>query len=302
MERDIGARLELLWRAPLDSALRDSSSREASSREAPAPVRGGALPRAFGDRYEGGLAIPLRSDGPTVVSNFVTTLDGVVAMRTDGTSGGGDVSGRSDPDRFLMGLLRTLADVVIVAAGTFTADPHHEWTPRRVHPATAAASAEWRAQLGLPPQPTTIVVTGSGQLDPHHPGLNAEDVPVVVVTTERGADELRRRGLADRVRVEIEAGATRVSAHSVVAAAGTAGAGLAVCEGGPQLYAELLSAGLVAESFQTIAPQLAGRSSETPRRSLVEGASLGDRSGQWGRLVTVHLAGSHLFLRYALGD
>ncbi len=53
--------------------------------------------------------------------------------------------------------------------------PTHEWTARRVHPASAALYAEWRARIGLAsPQPTTIVATAGGGLDPSHPGLSVQ--------------------------------------------------------------------------------------------------------------------------------
>lgn len=77
-----------------------------------------------------------------MVANFVSTLDGVVAFDTDESSGGGEVSGFFDPDRFVMGLLRAMADVVLVGAGTVRSAPTHEWTARRVHPASAALYAE----------------------------------------------------------------------------------------------------------------------------------------------------------------
>jgi hypothetical protein len=48
--------------------------------------------------------------------------------------GGGDISGCSAEDRMVMGLLRAVADVVIVGAGTLHADPGHVWTAERIFP------------------------------------------------------------------------------------------------------------------------------------------------------------------------
>src|SRR2546428_3309213 len=130
--------------------------------EAPAPggpLRGGSLPaelRRYGDR----LAIPMRVDRAVVVVNFVSSLDGVITLDPR-TGNGAEISGFNEPDRFVMGLLRTLADAVIVGAGTVRAAGGHEWTPRRVHPAYAEAYAAWRRKLGLAPQPTTVVVTAT---------------------------------------------------------------------------------------------------------------------------------------------
>lgn len=44
-------------------------------------LRGGALPPPLAARYGADLAIGPRPDRPTIVSNFVTTLDGGVAPR-----------------------------------------------------------------------------------------------------------------------------------------------------------------------------------------------------------------------------
>ena len=41
--------------------------------------------------------------------------------------GGGEISGFYEPDRFVMGLLRALADVVLVGAGTMRAAQGHRW-------------------------------------------------------------------------------------------------------------------------------------------------------------------------------
>ncbi len=105
--------------------------------EAPAPdgrVRGGSLPPDLAGRYGADLAIALRTDRPTIVSNFVSTIDGVVAFDTDGRTGGREVSGASTPDRFLMGLVRATADAVLIGAGTVRSGGHHRWSPAYIYP------------------------------------------------------------------------------------------------------------------------------------------------------------------------
>jgi len=79
-----------------------------------------ALPAAssLATFYGGPLRIPLRADRPTIVANFVSTLDGVVSFGDPGAAGGSAVSGGSAEDHRLMGLLRTLGDAVMVGAGT----------------------------------------------------------------------------------------------------------------------------------------------------------------------------------------
>jgi hypothetical protein len=72
-------------------------------REAPTPpptprVRGGALPPALALRYGSHLTFELRDDRPTIVANFVTSLDGVVALGEIQTGGGESVRDGSAAD------------------------------------------------------------------------------------------------------------------------------------------------------------------------------------------------------------
>jgi riboflavin biosynthesis pyrimidine reductase len=285
-------RLERLW-----DAGRPGSARAARS------SRGGTFPASLHDAYDGELRIPLHPDRPTVVANFVSTLDGVVAFDVDGGSGGGEVSGFFDPDRFLMGLLRAMADVVLVGAGTVRAAPTHEWTARRVHPASAALYAKWRARIGISkPQPTTMVVTAGGSLDPRHPGLSASDIPVIIATTRAGARRARATStpLGSNVSIEVAGSGDRVMAPKLLDIAGSIGARLVLCEGGPHLIGDLMGAGLVDELFLTIAPQVAGRDVGTPRLGFVAGRAFAIAEAPWANLVSVRRAADHLFLRYRL--
>jgi hypothetical protein len=72
--------------------------------------------------------MPLPRAQPYVFSNFVTTLDGVVSLNTKGHASGADISGFSSQDRMVMGLLRAIADVVIIGSGTLGADRRHVWS------------------------------------------------------------------------------------------------------------------------------------------------------------------------------
>ena len=70
-------------------------------------------------RLYGCLRMPLPRTRPYVFSNFATTLDGVVSLNTKGHASGGDISGFSAQDRMVMGLMRAIADVVIIGTGRF---------------------------------------------------------------------------------------------------------------------------------------------------------------------------------------
>lgn len=99
-------------------------------------------------RLYGCLRMPRAHAQPHIFSNFVTTLDGVVSLNVKGHASGGDISGFSLEDRMVMGLLRAVADVVIIGAGTLNVDRHHVWTAERIFPALAQEYRRLRAALG----------------------------------------------------------------------------------------------------------------------------------------------------------
>jgi riboflavin biosynthesis pyrimidine reductase len=283
--RSQGLVLESLWEAPEPPTI-------------PVDRRGGVLPAALGERYPGSLVVDLLDERPTIVANFVSTLDGAVALSPEGGGGGGDISGHSESDRFMMALLRGLADVVVVGAGTMRVGHSHVWTAAHLQPDLAADFAAWRSEMWLTPQPTLIVVTASGNIDATHAGLNAPGVPVVVATTPTGADRLASLPFSSNVRVAPVGDAKIVPAGAILELIGMLGGRLALCEGGPHLFGELLRARVVDELFLTMAPQVVGRDATNDRLSLVEGTSFGEKQGRWSSLTAVRRAGDDLFLRY----
>lgn len=264
------------------------------------PTRGGALPPALADRYRADLVIPLRGDRPTIAANFVSTLDGVVAFDPGGPGGGRTVSGGLDADRFLMGLLRATADAVLVGAGTVRASASRSWTPGRVHPASAGPFADWRRALGLAPEPTAVLLTGSGVLHTERPWLPRGDQPLLVVTSDQGARRLRTDG-PPGIEIESLGSADRSPIGAVIDLLAARGYRLVLCEAGPTVFGELLAADLVDELFLTLAPRLAGRSHGTPRPGLVDGVAFDAPRAPTGRLRSIMRSGDHLFLRHALG-
>lgn len=270
-------RIEVLWSAVAGSA-------------------GSALPGRLGEAYAAPLSFLPRSDRPTVIVNFVSTLDGVVSYATPEAAGGGEISGFFAPDRFVMALLRAHADAVMVGAATVRAAPTEDWTPASVYPDAAAEFAALRRSFGLAPQPTTVVVSASGDLDMAHPGLSDPQIPVLIITTEAGMDRCAASA-APNVTV-VAAGVERVAPADLLAALRAAGIGLVVCEGGPHLLGELLAADAVDELFLTIAPQIAGRSADHPRLALAEGVAFGVAEAPWWTPVSIARAGGHLFTRY----
>ncbi len=247
------------------------------------------LATLYGGRF--GLAPPL------VYANFVETLDGVVAIRSEPRTNR-IVSGNSETDRFVMGLLRACADVVLLGSGTLRGSPASVWTAERAYPAAADAFAELRSRLGLPPEPALAVLTASGSLDPAHPALERG---AVVLTTEQGAERCRGR-LASAVEVVPLPGETAVDPGAAVAFLRERGHRTILSEAGPHVFGSLLAAGLVDELFLTVSPLLAGRSEPGGRLGLVEGEELLPGRAAPARLLGVRRDDAHLFLRYGISS
>jgi len=118
------------------------------------------LPAALAELYGGDFGLAR----PGLYANFVSSVDGVVAL-PDGRESGGVISGDDSPDRFIMGLLRATADAVLIGAGTFRKADGDRWYPETIYPKASNHFADLRHQLGLQPHPVLVIVTASGHLD-----------------------------------------------------------------------------------------------------------------------------------------
>ena len=241
------------------------------------------------------LPEPLRSGygGPfglgeqCVYANFVASVDGVVALRTREESGH-IISGGSEADRFVMGLLRACADAVLLGAGTFRKASGHLWHAEQIHPACAPQFAELRRRLGLSPQPPLVLVTATGEIDPAQPALR----DAIVVTTPAGEARLQGR-LPPTTRVE--SGPIRLG--PLLEKLRAQGYRRILTEGGPTLASQLAAEGLLDELFLTRSPSLFGRFAADGRKGLIDGVDLAGRPVD---LLGVRRHESYLFLRYAL--
>jgi riboflavin biosynthesis pyrimidine reductase len=248
--------------------------------------------------YGGPLRV--RGGGPRLIANFVTTADGVAAFGGGSGEGAMAVSLHSPADRLVMALLRCAADCVLIGAGTLRDDPHHQWTPSTPLPELAGELAAHRLRrAGIPDPPVLAVVTRSGALPAAHPALCRPETDVLVITTPEGAAALPP--LHPRVRVATTGGEGEIPAAAIVAVVRSELQAVTVlCEGGPRLFAQLLSAGLVDELFLTLSPQLAGRSATSARPGLVSGVAFAPGQAPRLRVRSLRRSGDHLFARYAV--
>jgi riboflavin biosynthesis pyrimidine reductase len=174
---------------------------------------------------------------PWLRLNFVATADGA-AEGSDRRSG----SINNDADHRVFDLLRALADVVIVGAGTV------------------------RVERYRPNPKPLVVVTRSGALPP---SLLEGDTGRLYLATGAQAPGLdrAREVLGDRVLVLGEREPDPVALRRALEEAGFTNL---LCEGGPHLAADLLAAGLVDELCCTVVPSLVGGS----HARIAEGAEL----------------------------
>lgn len=186
--------------------------------------------------YPGSLVAPF------VKVNFVGSADG--ASTLDGQSDG--LSSKADKAIFALG--RDLADVIMVGAGTVAIEGYRGVKRTEVR-------AERRSRLGRSDVPPIAVVTRSCSIEPTSPLITDTVVPPIVLTCD-AAPEDRRIALADAGADVIVAGDTTVDLAHAVDALAERDLLRINCEGGPQLFGELIAAGLVDELCLTVAPLL----------------------------------------------
>ena len=260
--------------------------------EAPLPIDLAAL--------YGSLRFPAHGLRPYVIGNFVTTLDGIVSLNTPGQAGGGEISGFNQHDHMVMGILRAVADAVIVGAGTLRASPQHRWIAEHIYPLLAEVYQALRQSLGKSEPPLNVIVTARGELDLHLPVFQSESISVLIVTTKNGERLLRRQNLPARIHVAAIEGAGFLSARSVLeAVAQVRRCDVILTEGGPRLMGGFFAEKCLDELFLTLSPQIAGRDNSSERPGLVVGKTFAPDHALWGKLINIKRGGDHLFLRYA---
>jgi riboflavin biosynthesis pyrimidine reductase len=268
------------------------------------PANAETLPAPLAEVYGGGLAFPAERDGRSyVIANFVATLDGVVSYDLPGQRGGGPISGENEADHAIMGLLRASADAVIFGAKSLSEDSGHVRAPAFIYPPLAPEYAELRARQGQPALPLNVVVSGSGAVDLNEPNFHQPDLRVLIATTQAGAARLAQQHLPERVTalvIEESAGGGVAPGPLLATLRRDFAVKIALHEGGPSLFTSFLRAGRVDELFLTLAPQFAGRVTNSQRPALVEGHAFAPGNAPWSDLLSIKRAGEHLFLRYQL--
>lgn len=216
-------------------------------------------------------------DGPWLRTNFVASVDGAAT-----------IAGRSGPlgnstDKNLFAMLRALADVILVGAGTARQEGYG---PAEDDPAFRHLRA------GRPATAPLAIVTRRAEFDltaPLFTAAPADARTIVIAPAKAGRDRLAAIG--ERADV-IVAGAEAVDLAVVVHELAARGHRRISCEGGPRLHADLVAADLVDELCLTISPVVA--CGDGP--GITHGPALDPPRGM--RLAGLLADGDYLFARY----
>lgn len=216
---------------------------------------------------------------PYVIINMVSSVDGRTALEGKAAGIG------SATDRLTMRTLRSRADAVMIGAGTLRAE---------------------KLSLGLDeaegaPQPLAIIVTHTGDvpLEEHLIVKGGQEVLIVLSDAAPRRAVERLRGLAPVMRAPADSTGGVDLERALLALRAERGVESLVVEGGPGLNHALISRHLVDELFVTLAPELlGGRADQT--LTLLQGPALPTHDRPTLDLVSIHLSGGELFLRYSL--
>jgi riboflavin-specific deaminase-like protein len=214
-----------------------------------------------------------------VIINTVSSVDGRTAMEGKAASIG------STTDRRTMRTLRSKADAVMVGAGTLRAE---------------------KLSLGLDPtdgvvQPLAIIVTDTGEvpLEEHLIVEGGQEVLILLsdAVPKRVVERLSTLAPVTRVPADSTGAVDLETALRTLKA--ERGVESLVVEGGPGLNHALISLDLVDELFLTVAPEVLGGCAEQTL-TLLRGPTLPDRDRPTLEVVSIHLSGDEVFLRYSL--
>jgi riboflavin biosynthesis pyrimidine reductase len=185
-------------------------------------------------------------DGTWVRANFIASVDG-------GATADGKSAAMAGPgDRLIFHLLRELADVIVVGAGTVRIEGYSG-----AH--LGVAQRQRRQARGQSEVPRLAIVTKSGRLDRDLGVFTRTEVPPLVLTCTAAADETRRL-LAGLCEVLDCSGGDPGQVDEAVLLEDLRARGMRriLTEGGPTLLGAFIQRDLLDELCLTIAPYLVG--------------------------------------------
>ena len=210
------------------------------------PLGGAVVPPALVQTDASPVGPTQRASRPFVFLNVAISADGKIAPASRRY-----VPFGSPRDAQLLYTLRAQADAIICGARTI------EQSATLLSNGPERFTRQ-RRRRGLAPYNLRVIVTGSGSVNPAAPLFQHRFSPILILTTERAGPKrlaaLRR--VADAVRV---CGEKEINFPSALRWLRTKwGVQRLLCEGGGELNAALLLAGLVDEIHVTVCPMIFG--------------------------------------------
>ncbi len=190
------------------------------------------------DQLFAAYALPDRTQ-PRVRVNMISSADG--AGTFSGRSGG--LGGPTD--RSLLHVLRTMADCVVVGAGTVRTEGYGGL-------GLSDEDVAWRRERELPDHPQLAVVTNRLDLSPDDEVFSRADMTPIIATNAAAPLE-RMTSLCGIADVTI-CGDDKVDVPTLVEDLVERELPQILCEGGPHLFGSLLEADLVDEVCVTLSP------------------------------------------------
>lgn len=188
---------------------------------------------------------PVDAARPWVAANMIASADG--AAMIDGRTA--ELGGRGD--RALFTVLREMADVILVGAGTVRAENYSGAQ-------LSVGARQQRQARGQSEVPQIAVVSGSGGLDPNGLLFTRTEMPPMVFTATQNAHATQERLHGAEVVSGSGSDPALVDTKAVLAELGRRGARRVLCEGGPTLLGDIVAENLLDELALTVAPMLVG--------------------------------------------
>lgn len=263
------------------------------------------LPPEIKQRY-GPFGFPEIADNgrPYITSNLVMALDGKASFRELKGRAGGNVVSMSADDRWLMDFYRAHHDAQLIGASTLREELSADGKSLDygIDDEELRAYRQNILKMGLQ---KVIVLTGSGNLDISAPLFSSARVEPWIITSGEGEKNIRAQLKSSAQNNAVKIISVGAGVHIDVAAAVQLlrrehGIRTLLCEGGPNLYSELLKKQFIDEDFRTIAFQVLGKSTipGIERPTTYGDVSYVPETAPWFKLISMHVAlPHHAFLR-----
>ena len=248
----------------------------------------------------GKLGFPSPHDRPWIYANFVQSLDGIVSLLGDEASGG-DIGGLKE-DRWLMDLLRAHADAVILGMSTLRTEQRLQ-RPGPRGPVFRIVDSELqklRRRLGRGRERNVLVSARADFQLSDYAVFDGKLVDATVLTTQEGARRLQSQRSPGVEVLAVDAAGGGIDLQQGIALLQERyGIRYLLCEGGPSLYASMLTSRLIDEKFLTVSPMEVGDMSVEGRRpTILPGVALGkDDAVRW-RWLSCRKVGDYQFHRF----